>query len=158
MGKQLGKDVTLKHYFLGVEEFMRAVKSLKTVYMAKTHGNLKGQENLLAKPFDMYGLGELGATNKFQISLDYGNKPMNSKFLAPIKNLFNKQQEGEFDSLICVGKDDSNAEIIFNINTYIQKIEIDIEKDSKGLYSPQEVRKTVIKELESTDRKNVSQT
>ncbi|MCY4184734.1 MAG: hypothetical protein OXC82_07680 [Rhodobacteraceae bacterium] len=53
----------------------------------------------------------------------------------------------EADSLLCIGRDDKNFEIMFNADNFIQKVSIEANKDVNGFYDPTIVKQLLIRKI-----------
>ena len=58
-----------------------------------------------------------------------------------------KKYRGEIDRMICVGKDDKGVEKIFNLDTYLKKMTIPIQKDENEMYDAETIKKYLLEQL-----------
>lgn len=49
--------------------------------------------------------------------------------------------------MICVGKDDKNIEKVFNLDTFLKKIQIPATKDENEMYDSQKVKESILEQL-----------
>lgn len=55
----------------------------------------------------------------------------------------------DIDVLTCIGRDDNDMESIFNLGSFIQKIDISSAKDANGLYQKEDVKEKLIEKIKN---------
>ena len=144
---KLGQDVVVKNFLDNVEEFMQQVKRIEKIKLV-TKRDLFTSRGSFMDIFpvqrDLLGLGEPA---KFTLDVNFERARLNDRFIAKFKELVNYKDSGEVDSLVCVGRDDSNFETIFNVDSFIQKVSVEVEKDEQEFYDPTTVQRILIRKI-----------
>lgn len=142
---KFNRNFVIKKYFAEPKTFVKeinAVKSLKFVFMNKEFFNVgvfEGVKDVCGYGNDIYNL-----TIEFKVK-DYKFNPKKClEFLIKSKD---KKYRGEIDRMICVGKDDKDVEKIFNLDTYLKKITIPIQKDENEMYDAETIKKYLLEQL-----------
>ena len=139
------RSFVIKKYFAEPETFVKeinSVKSLKFVFMNKEFFNVGVFEDVK----DICGYGD----DIYNLTIEFKNEDckFNPKkclnFLIKSKH---KKDIGEIDKMICVGKDDKGVEKIFNLDTYLKKIKIPIQKDENEMYDAETIKKYLLEQL-----------
>ena len=142
---KFNRNFIIKKYFAEPKTFVEeinAVKSLKFVFMDKEFFNVGVFENV--KDVCGYGNDIYNLTIEFKVK-DYKFNPKKClDFLIKSKD---KKYRGEIDRMICVGKDDKGVEKIFNLDTYLKKIKIPIQKDENEMYDAEIIKKYLLEQL-----------
>ena len=58
-----------------------------------------------------------------------------------------KKEEQQIDKMICIGKDDKGVEKIFNLDTFLKRIQITTIKNENEMYDPKIIKDSLLKEL-----------
>lgn len=146
--EKLGKKIVIKSFITDIDEFNRRIKIIKRIkFVAKSNlfssaGNVM---EILPNPKDLFGLG---VPEKLLIQADFGNAKLTHSFTENLRQMVNWKDKCEADSLLCVGLDDKNFEMIFNANSFIQKISVRVEKGKHELYNPEIVQQALIQKLQ----------
>ncbi len=144
---KLEKDVVIKSFFKNVDEFIQKIKSVEKVkFVAKR--NLFMQQgsimDIFPSPSDLYGLG---MPEKFTLEANFSGARLTHQFKKSFKKMFFWKNNCEADSLICIGRDDKRLETIFNADSFIQKVSVEVAKDAQGLYDPSIVKQALISKI-----------
>lgn len=91
-----------------------------------------------------YGNDIYNLTIEFKVKDYKFNSKKCLEFLIKSKD---KKYRGEIDRMICVGKDDKGVEKIFNLDTYLKKITIPIQKDENEMYDAETIKKYLLEQL-----------
>lgn len=138
---KLSKDITIKMFFLNPKEFIEKIKTIDRVSFTAKHNLFSENSGLFEDTKDIFGLGQ---PKDFRIDINYDSKSKTDKFIQFFESFLAKNTNQEIHSLVCIGKDDTNIESIFDINSYIQKRTLNLKKDSEGLYDATLVKNTLI--------------
>lgn len=148
LAKQLRKRVIIKSFIKNVDDFLATLKNVKKLkFITKpdlfTANSAVGD---IVQPLeDLLGL-DMDA--KVTLELAYPKVPLTEKFKKYFKKMVGWKQAGSTASLICIGEDDKNFETIFNVDSFIKKINIPAKKDPQGMYDAEMIKSELIKEME----------
>lgn len=148
MGDTLQKPVEAKYILSSIDEFLERVKTLKSVSFTQKENLYNMPEgSIFRKVANIYGL-DLPSHSK--VKLDYGNTP-----IGGIRNAMRdwkiKREAGEFEDVVVVGVDDCGIEAIFNFQTTISSVELNVIKDDNGRFEPDAVKAALINQLGGHD-------
>ena len=65
-----------------------------------------------------------------------------------------KREAGEFEDIVVVGVDDHGFEEVFNFQTAISSVDINVIKDDNGRFEPEAVKAALIVQLGGYDGEN----
>lgn len=136
---KLKSSVTIKSFFIGVDEFIKNIKSveqIKFVTKRNLFSNDGGLVTISPEHKDIFGLG---VPEDYSIEANYKNVKLTETCISNLRRMAGWKQSLEAESLICIGRDDKNIETIFNVDSIRQKISIPVEKDENGMYDHEAV-------------------
>jgi hypothetical protein len=135
------KDITIKNIYGDVDSFLKNVRNIKRIRMTRLNNLFTYEQGVFTDPDDIFGLGKpINAT----IELVYKKTRVTEKFIEFIRNAVTQKKQLELENLVCIGMDDNDFESIYNTETFIKTITINIQKDKFGLYPVEEVKKSAI--------------
>jgi hypothetical protein len=146
--EKLDASVTIKHFVKSAEDFIAVIKSVEKVrFVARRDlfSASNGVLDILPAPNDVYGLG---MTEKFSLEAKFAKASVTENFKEIFKKMAIWKKNHVAESLICIGKDDKNIETIFNMDGFVQKVSLDITKDSNGRYSESDACDLLLKKLQ----------
>lgn len=144
---KMEREVRIKSFFKDPEEFMNGLKSVSKIgFVAKRNlfNNKSGVMEIFPDPTDFFGVG---SPERYSLNASFSDVGINNKFKSFFRRMIDWKKEAKAESLICVGRDDSNIETIFNIDSFIQKISLQVDKDKK-MYKAEGVKRELIRKLE----------
>lgn len=139
---KLDYRIELKNIY-NADEFISKLKTVDNIKLTSTPENLF-KESCLNETLDnnVYGYGASLAT----LELKYKNKKrINLQAFENIKDLFRKRNS--FTKFIICGRDDGNMGVVFNNETLVEKIFLDVLYNDAGQYDPEEVYDALIKRI-----------
>lgn len=81
----------------------------------------------------------------FTVELHYDNFPKAKQWL---KRFFKPKIGEEISSLTCYGYDDKKVEKIFKVDSFLEKITVDVSRNARGLYEESLVFKNAMEKIE----------
>ena len=148
--KKLSKDIKIKKQYISPDQFIKKIKSIDRINLTSKENLFSENSGLFEDVKDIFGLGQ---PEDFKIDISYKGQGKTESFKTFFNRFVEKRQNKEIDSLICIGKDDKDMELIFDIKSYTKKIQLDVEKNNSGLYNDIEVKNEVIKKIKLSDKK-----
>lgn len=151
MEDTLQHAVKAKYIFSSIDEFLGRVTSLKSVSFTQKNNlyNLP-QNSIFRKVANIYGLD---LPNHSKVKLDYGNTPIGT-IRDAMRDWKVKREAGEFEDIVVVGVDDHGFEEVFNFQTAISSVDINVIKDDNGRFEPEAVKAALIVQLGGYDGEN----
>ena len=147
LGKKLSQEVVIKAFLKSMDEFIKQIKSIEKVKFV-TKKNLFNSDgeimNIFPNPKDLYGLG---VPESFTLEANFANARPTPSFIQQLRKMVRWKNNCEASLLLCIGRDDKSFETIFNIDSLIQKLIVEVAKDDQGFYDPIEVRQALITEI-----------
>jgi len=147
--KKLERDVIIKNFYKNKNEFMGIIKSIEKVKFVAKRNLFTSSDNselmkIFPSPKDIFGLGE---PEECSLEAKFKKVKLTPAFEAAFTKMQDWVKNYEADSLLCVGYDDKNMETVFNMGSFIQKINIDTQKDEQGLFNPENVQKALLEKI-----------
>lgn len=124
-----GKDVNIliSNIYKNPEEFISTISKPKRISFARK----KAKQNSLLDNNDLFDPKWADGSESFSVELSYKDK---GNFVNKMREFLKLNNKKDISRLICVGLDDKNFEKIYRVDSLIEKIYIDIEKNEYGLY------------------------
>lgn len=142
--EMLQKPVRIKNVIKSLDEFVSAVRYLKSVTFTQRRNLFTTTEDsLFQKQADLYGLD---LPERSKLKFDYGHSPVGVARTA-LQSWGMKRESGEFDEVVVVGVDDEGFENSFNFSTMLSTIEIALSRDENYRYDPDSVRRLLLEKL-----------
>ena len=123
-------DVVIKNQYKNVDEFLDEITSVETISFTGFNDLFSTGGDLMTPLKNIFGYAEPA---EFYIKAKYSVKK-NDLITNWIKSLFGKKESAKLKTLVCIGRDDSGMEKIFNTSSFINKIGILTEKDDQSLF------------------------
>ena len=102
-------------------------------------GNYYGIE---PNPNNLFGFG---VPARWSLTADYKNKKPTPDFIKKIKSFSNNRHEANIEKLLCIGHNDDGMEQIFNLDSFISKIDLTESKPTNGLFDQEDVKQELIR-------------
>lgn len=136
-----------------IEDIRECLKHLKKINKMKLDYKIKqntGKRNHMEIAPDLIPLKDLGDSVKFTFQADFKNAKVTDRLCETIGKFITLKQEDSIDSLTLIGQnEDEDVSSVLNVDQIIKKINVPIEKNSKGLYRSDIVKDTLIKIIEN---------
>jgi len=139
------EEIVIKNIYKTIEEFIGQINSLETIKFTGSRDLFNSGGDILSPLRDIFGYGE---PEEFSIEAKY-NTPMKATLKREILRLAGYQSAGDIRTMTCIGKDDRGFESVFNTNNFINKINIQLQKDSQLLFNPEEVKAQIVSTLQN---------
>lgn len=140
------RDVVIKNFLKTPDEFCKIANQIKSVRITAKRNifnSFVGNMEIFEQDGDRLGLDDL--PDKYILDVIFAGANMTAKFRKFLNEWFNSPK---IDRLVCVGEDDEQFEAVFNSKSFTKKIEVELDKDEKGMYDQNEVREGLIHKLE----------
>lgn len=149
---KMNKDVVIRSINIDPEDFFNKMKTIEEVVWV-TKKNLL---NLNPEVSDLFEdrqyrieLDGIDLPSNFQIQIKFRKSIISN--LANMRKINILKRDIDAHEMVCVGRDDNHIEEILKHENYIQKIDINIDKDEKGFYDSVSVREELIRRIEVSD-------
>lgn len=137
-------DVKAKYVFSSVDEFLSRVTVLKTVSFTQKRNLFNmPEDSILRKVSSIYGLD---LPRKSKVKLDYGDTLIGN-IRDAMRDWKIRREAGEFEDVVVVGVDDRGIEAVFNFQTAISSVELNVIRDDNGRFEPDAVRAALVNQL-----------
>lgn len=148
IGDTLQSDVKAKYVFSSIDEFLGRMTTLKSVSFTQKRNFFTLPDNsTFSKVPNIYGLD---LPNRSKVKLDYGDTPIGT-IRDAMRDWKVKRESGEFEDVVVVGVDDRGIEEVFNFQTAISSVELNVIKDDNGRFEPDAVKAALINQLGGHD-------
>lgn len=139
--EKLEKDFIIKRFYKQKEEFISILKEVDEISFTDAK-NLFNQDTKRRQA--LIDLTGTNAPEKFTLSSHYSKASQLKHF---IRELFDSRTRNELNELVIKGTDDNNFEFIYNVETFIQKIIINVTRNDKGTFDSGKVKSKLISML-----------
>jgi hypothetical protein len=139
-----GGNVVVCNIYQTLDEFLERVKTINDVRLIARRNLFSELTDLFQNSTDICGLG---GPEQIDIDIKFAKEKLTDQFKDFMHKWLLKRDQGELDKLICVGRDDSEMEQIFNTSTLVSKIEVEASKDKYGMYDPEKVKDGIISKV-----------
>ena len=143
--QELLKDVLIKRFFKSPQEFIEYVKTVESISFTSKNNLFSLNNDMFSDPKDIFGLGQ---PEKFTMDIEYNERKVTKNFKTKFLDLLSKKDNSEIQSLVCIGKDDSKVEAIFDISSFIQTVSLGLKKDNLGRYEQNVVQESLLNRLD----------
>lgn len=140
----LSLGVIIKKMYKSPEEFLSILRLVDNVCLVSSHSLFTDKSGLFDEAGNILGLGN---PDRIGIECKFKHVEKTLSFVKKFLEFFNKKENIEYDQLICVGRDDNNMEIVFNTDSFANKIEIKASKNVNGLFIDHGVEEALAKQL-----------
>lgn len=135
------KDIEIKHFFKSPEEMIELLSNVNSIKFTSA-SNLFSQDSPERKA--LVDLTGTDAPETFTIEATYKAH----KIKNFIRNLIQKRQNCQIQNLIICGRDTSDMELVYNIDTLTNKIEVFCNRQEKtGMFEADEVKYSLLNRL-----------
>lgn len=132
--KKINNEYEIKKNIINIDDIKKYCNKINKIKLT-INNNLLGQSNnfypILNQETDKIGLGQ---ATQYQLKIKFNSVSITDNFIEFLKNTINKKDF--LESLECIGHNsEKNMDLIFNTETFVNKINIDIDKDDNGFYT-----------------------
>ncbi len=138
---QTGQDFFIKNFYVNVDEFAAKIKTISSVKLVTSNNLFSAATKLFEEEKNVFGLG---VPANFDLEAEFSNASITDGFVRKLKEVLNWKNQGQVDSLVCIGQDDRGMEAIFNVDAFIEQITLVLKKDTQGLFVADEVKDALI--------------
>ena len=138
--------ITIKKLLKDFNEVLKSFKSIKSIRLVAKNNLFTQANNLFQGVTEAFGLGIPG---QYKIDVDFGYASLTEGAIGKLQEINQKMLGGEIDSFICVGRDDTGLDGVFNMDTFTSSIKIKAAHDEKGMYQDFDIKRELIKQLGS---------
>lgn len=144
----LGKEVAIKNYYKPIDELMEVMKNIHRVeFVAKDDlvSRAAGFFDIVDMEEDSFGLG---VPEQFSLSLDFHSTRITENIINHLSKWADWRNARVLEKFVCVGKDDEGFETVYNVESFIRKWTIDVDKDDNWIYDQDTVRDNLVKKVD----------
>ncbi|MDR0206691.1 MAG: hypothetical protein LBI45_05485 [Bacteroidales bacterium] len=138
--EKLNTDFKLKTLFKDINEFLNTLKECSRINFSHINDLFSSDSTKKQALADLTGTD---APNEFTITAKYSKHKIESF----IRNLSQEKSNNKISSLIINGFDESGFGIVYNTDSFQQKIKINAAKDDNGKFKTDEVRNNLLNEI-----------
>lgn len=143
---KLNEDVSLKSICNSIEDFLNSVKYITKIELVRRRNLMTLDADIFTSADDAFGLG---TPTDAKLEINYQPTRITEKFKSILRIMRDKKQGAEIETFVCVGKDDSNFEAIFNLDSLQYKTDLKCSKDDYGMIDKNEVKMLIFKKISS---------
>ena len=136
--------VAIQRFIVDENQFMKEIKAIKSLKFVAKH-TLFGDKLMSILDIDEEPSDPLGhdTPDKMHMTLQWES----GGSLKWFQRFLKAKQERMVESMICVGEGDHAFEHVFNASTFTKKLSVEVGKDERGLYNPEEVRRLLMEQM-----------
>lgn len=140
----LSLGVIIKKMYKSPEEFLDILQVIDNVNLISNHCLFTDKSGLFDDAGNILGLGN---PDRVGIDFRYKHVEKTQAFITKFLELFKKKESIEYDQLLCVGRDDKNMEIVFNTDSFANKIDVKAQKNKNGMFLDHYVEEALVKQI-----------
>lgn len=145
----LKTDITIKKIYTSAEDFLKIVQLIDSIKLISFNNDLFTQNTgLFDDSRNIFGLGN---PEQLSIELKFLRAAKTPSFVERFLNWKERIAKCELDNLICVGFNDKNMEVIFNTDSFSNKIEVKAQKNNNGMYLDHFVEESLVIQMDKYD-------
>jgi hypothetical protein len=138
--EKLNTDFKLKTLFKDIDEFLQTLKECNRINFSHINDLFSSDS---AKKQALVDLTGTDAPNEFTITAKYSKHKIENF----IRNLSQEKSNNKISSLVINGFDESGFGIVYNTESFQQKIKIDCTKDENGKFDITTLKENLLKEI-----------
>lgn len=143
--QNMKKDVCIKKIYVSAEEFLMIIKLVTSIRLVSYNSDLFSRNTgLFDEAGNIFGLGQ---QDQLCLEVKYHKANLTDAFKELFKNWITRKDKLEIDNLVCVGYDDHDMEVVFNTDSFSNKIEIKAQKNPNGMFLDDFVEQALIKKI-----------
>lgn len=139
----LQKDISVKAIYGSVDDFCKAVKSIKELRFLQVDNMITRGNDIFKTARDKTNLD----VKELQLKIGFGNVPV--KEAQPLLSRIRRTRDA-YERVIVVGVDDNDVEQTFDYSSILKHIEIYLNKDENEHYDASMVKSELLKELRNS--------
>lgn len=140
----IGKEVTIKRVYKSAEEFLSIAKKISDIRLVSLRSIFTSKSGLFDEVDNLFGLGE---PEQFKVDVSFGKVDKTSLFEQVLKKWRDKFHDCQIEQLVCVGYDERDIEVVFNTESFMNKIEVKQNKNAMGMFEQLEVRDALLAQV-----------
>lgn len=141
----LEKEISIKKIYTSAEDFLQILHLIDNVRLISYNSDLFSQSTgLFDESSNIFGLGN---PDQLSLELKFHKASKTASFIDKFLNWKNRIAKCELDNLICVGRDDKNMEIIFNTDSFANRIDVKAEQNNNGMFNDQYVEEALANKI-----------
>lgn len=144
MCTSLHTSVCIKKIYKTAEEFLEIIKLVDNIRIIAYDDLFTTKTGLFDESTNLFGLG---VPNQLQLEMRFFNAEKTLTFHDLFLNWRDKLTRLEIGSMVCVGYDDKNMEIVFNADSFANKIEVKAQKNNNGMYLKHFIEDSLIQRI-----------
>jgi hypothetical protein len=138
--EKLNTDFKLKTLFKDIEQFLQTLKECSSINFSHINDLFSDDSTKKQALADLTGTD---APNEFTITAKYSKHSIENF----IRSLGQEKSNNKIYSLVINGLDESGFGIVYNTESFQQKIKITCKKDENGKFDITELQKNLLKEI-----------
>ena len=139
--QELNKKFHVKEIFKTKEEFINILKNVSEISFTEVKNLFNNDSKKRQALIDIMGTD---APEKFKLIAEYKKETKIKEF---INKLIDSKARFELEELVIKGVDNNDFEILYNIDSFIKKISIQVEKNDRGIFNPAKIKEQLLKNL-----------
>lgn len=141
LAEQLQIKVSVKKVYKSADEFIKVLKQVDEISFTEIADLFNHDSKKRQALIDLTGTD---APDRFTLMAKYSK---NRDIVGFIKELMSSKQDHYLKELVIKGVDNDDFEFVFNVDSFIQKIIIPINKDENGKFDPIDVKSILVSRL-----------
>ncbi|MDD2595537.1 MAG: hypothetical protein PHD11_06975 [Bacteroidales bacterium] len=138
--EKLNIDFKLKTLFKNIDDFLHTLKECNRINFSHINDLFSDDSTKKQALVDLTGTD---APNEFTITAKYSEHKIENF----IRNLSQEKSDNKISSLIINGIDENGFGIVYNTESFQQKIKIDCTKDENGKFDITEIKENLLKAI-----------
>lgn len=138
---KLERKFNVKNHYLSKEDFIKTIKSINKISFTEVKDLFSQDSKKRQALIDLTGTD---SPERFSLEANYSKK---TEIINFIRSLLESKSKYEIDSLIIQGTDENDFNFIFNVESFTQKISINVDKEDNGKFDSEKVKNNLLNEI-----------
>lgn len=139
---KINQDIEIKHFFKTPEDMIQVLESVSSIRFTSTANLFNANSPERKALVDLTGTD---APNTFTIEATYKAYKLKNFIL----DLINKRKNSQIQNLVICGRDVKDMELVYNIDSLTNRIEVFCEKQDKtGMFNANNVKSNLLNKVE----------
>lgn len=143
LSQEFGLNFYIKSIFVDIEEYQKIIKNLKSIKFTSFHNLFTYKNQLNTALVDLLGNNQ---PIDFTLEINCGYTGENK--IPIIRNLKKMYDNKEIKELVIKGENEEKFEQIFKAGVLNKKLTIYADRNSEGLFDPQEIQGLLLNKIE----------
>jgi hypothetical protein len=143
---KLNKQFIVERLYKNREDFISTLKQIDQISFTEARNIFNLDSKKRQALIDLTGTD---APEKFTLSVEYGVKRDFLDLVEFVKELMDSKQNSQLKELVIRGVAENDFEFVFNVDSFVEKITVECEKETSGKFNPEKVKMNLLARIQN---------